>query len=140
MLSPICSLHSLILPIEFERLFELFECHCQMAEEWLDPRALKAIKEAANRTANAIANLEDDTDLDVPVPKPSRSLDPRKLTVALPETSDIQTIEYVAPELKLEATATKTNSVPDFITPEPRFDVFEHFQYEWIAIPEFEQS
>lgn len=108
-----------------------------MAEKWLDQRALKSLKDIQNHTVMAISDLDDD--VEIAVPKPTRKADARKLTVSLPETSDIETIEYVAPELKFEETETKTSSIPDFITSEPRFDVFEHFQYEWIAIPEFEQ-
>ena len=109
-----------------------------MAEKWLDQRALKSLKDAENRAAMIIECLDDDVDMEIPVPKPSRCLDDRKLTVALPGTSDVETIKYVAPKIIFDEPDSKGKSVPDFITPEPRFDVFEHFQYEWIAIPEFE--
>lgn len=109
-----------------------------MAEEWLDQRALKALGVADdNHKVITVSDIDDD--IDIPVPEKTIFYDPDKLNVVLPGTTEVHRIEYVPPKINLESTNTGTNSVPDFITPDPRFDVFEHFQYEWVAIPELER-
>ena len=100
------------------------------ADEWLDSRARRAIRQ------REIGVVEiDEVDL---TPPHKVKYDESRLSVALPETEQIQRIEYVPPTLELSEYTGTPSLAPNFQTPQPAFNVFEHFQFEWIEIPELE--
>ena len=100
------------------------------ADEWLDSRARRAIRQ------REIGVVEiDEVD---PVRPRKVKYDESRLSVALPETEQIQRIEYVPPTLELSEYTGTPSLAPNFQTPQPAFNVFEHFQFEWIEIPELE--
>ena len=103
-----------------------------MAEKWLDERALKAI-------AKELDSDDDDIELVSQGHEDPVRYEEQRLDVELPG-GQIQRIEYVAPTLKLGDNDGTGASKPAFKEPERRFDVFEHFQYQWIDIPDPEQA
>jgi hypothetical protein len=108
-----------------------------MAERWLDEDVLK-------RALRKPVLLDTDSDLEME-PEPARSrvtYDQRRLTVALPETGKFGQLDYVPPKLSLSSHHMNPSAAaePHFLQPREQFDVFEHFQFEWIDIPELEAN
>jgi len=106
-----------------------------MAEEWLDGATLQRLQKKP-------AMLDTDSDVEFD-PEPIRQkldYDDRKRSITLPVTQKIEQLEYVPPELDFSAGQMNaaSSAEPHFKLPEDRFDVFEHFQFEWIEIPELE--
>jgi hypothetical protein len=104
-----------------------------MADRWLDDDILK-------KALRKPILLDTDSDIEME-PEPARprvTYDPRRLTVTLPETGKFEQINYVPPKLNLSSNRMNPSSAaePHFLQPPERFDVFEHFQFEWIEIPE----
>lgn len=103
-----------------------------MAEEWLDVNARRAIRQR-ELALDAIEEVE----MAPPTPRKVK-YDESKLSVALPETEDVERIEYVPPKLQLADCQVRPGFPPRFQTPDAAFNAFEHIQYEWIDIPELE--
>jgi hypothetical protein len=107
------------------------------AEEWLEPAVLRAISKK-----KPILEQESDVEITMEPPRQKINYDPALLEVTLPGTGKIERIEYVPPELTFSDREISPSSAaePHFMSPPERFDVFEHFQYEWIDISDLAKT
>jgi hypothetical protein len=107
-----------------------------MGEEWLDAEILCALERRAR------VNLDSDVE-EIPVEREHRvAYDPRRLEIQLPGSDETASINYIPPNLTLggDIGNPAASSEVHFAIPPKRFDLFEHFQYEWIEAPELEGS
>jgi len=105
-----------------------------MLEEFLDEDAQKMLNRIEQNPKDEMTLVPDQ-----PLDLSPRSYDPSKLSVKLPGTDFVEKIEYLPPTLPLFSQEYK-NSEPKFLYSKPRFDIFEHFQVEWIKIPDLEDD
>lgn len=102
-----------------------------MVEQWLDRSVLELLKSSSEPI------------IEKPEERPPQGTservyyNPIKLDVQLPCSTDIEQINYIPPKIGHQSQTNPSSSIlPDFIYPSNKFDIFEHFSYEVIPMPD----
>ena len=105
-------------------------------EEILTPEAKKYLENIVKEVKNEFKSSETQINEEK---YENTQYDASRLFVEIPGSNHVEKIDFIPPSLDLLYDSNSNDeNPPDFIVPKPYFDIFEHFNYEWIEIPEFE--
>lgn len=101
-------------------------------EQLLDKTALDILNKQDTREEELVSSSDFEID------KYMR-FDSSKIYIGLPGTNKIEPLEFIpTKELPISDEILGPAAEPKFIYPKEKFDIFEHYSFEWIPVPEFE--
>lgn len=104
-----------------------------MVEEWLDKRALELLKTPVS-VDDDVSEIPNQDNYKNTSNYERKNYNPAKLDVFLPNSTDMEQIEYFPPDLSKEQSKCAQSTNVKFIEPTPRFDIFEHLSFKVIPL------